>query len=270
MLELLAEFYKLALQCVNILRTNDPRLFIGAVLAGLTVGGLLWWFACVWGHWWNKKFTLQPLHHILAALALVFAPAYTVTSVGLKYASAMAERAVRSWQESATFDNDLRMRLAARLYDEIAARGGEDMSKIPDPRQLDAGQEWIFTYSNHAETQAVIGEVYTRGALEHFKKNRPLLAAILSPSVTPDLVVNDIRQKSTSDPGAPYHLQDGVQLLVSQMFMNLSSQIGRVVITARLVLLGLFLLFLLIPFSLIAAAAYRDIRVHTPARPFPV
>jgi hypothetical protein len=263
---LLSEFYKLVLQCIGILRSDDPRLFIGAVLAGLTIGGLLWWAAFGWGRLWNKKFSLSPLHHILAAFVLLFAFGYTISAVSLKYAVRTVESKVRLWQESANLDADLKNRLSARLYDEIVARGTEDISQIPDPRTLAPGESWSFTYQNHTETQAVIGDVYTKGALQHFERIHPLLAVILSPTVPPELIVEDIRAKSRNNPGEPYQLNDGTRLLVEQMFQQMSDQVWRVVVAARVALLVLFLVFLSIPITVIAISAYRDIRIHTPAK----
>ncbi len=150
-----------------------------------------------------------------------------------------------------------------RFRCEIVARGTENMAGIPDPRSLGPGESWSFTYQNHTETQAVIGDVYTKGALQHFEKAHPLLALILSPSVPPELIVQDIQTKSRANPGEPYQLNDGTRLLVDQMFMKMSDQIWRVLTTARITLFVLFLLFLSIPVVLIAVAAYRDIRVHT-------
>lgn len=259
---LLSEFYKLTLNCIGILRSDDPRLFIGAVLAGLTIGALIWWGAHAWARLWNLKFSLSPLHHILAALALLFALGYTVSAVSLKYAARTVETKVRLWQEGANLDADLKSRLSARLYDEIAARGTEDIAKIPDPRALAPGESWSFTYQNHSETQAIIGDVYTKGALQHFEKLHPLLAVILSPAVPPELIVEDIRAKSRSNPNEAYQLNDGTRLLVEQMFVKMSDQVWRVVVAARITLLVLFLLFLSIPFTVIAVSAYRDIRAH--------
>ena len=263
---LLSEFYKLALNCIGILRSDDPKLFIGAVLAGLTIGGLLWWGAHGWARLWNKSFSLTPLHHILAALALLLALGYTLSAVSLKYASRTVETKVRLWQQAANLDNDLKTRLSARLYDEIAARGSEDMSRIPDPRSLGPGETWTFTYQNHSETQAIIGDVYTKGALQHFEREHPLLAFILSPSVPPELIVEDIRATSRNNPTEAYQLNDGTRLLVEQMFLKMSDQVWRVVAVARITALVLFLLFLSIPITVIAVSAYRDIRIHTPAK----
>jgi len=263
---LLSEFYKLTLNCIGILRNDDPKLFIAAILAGLTIGGLLWWGAHGWARLWNTKFSLTPLHHILAAFVLLFALGYTVSAVSLKYAVRTVETKVRLWQDSANLDADLKNRLSARLYDEIAARGTEDISGIPDPRALGPGESWSFTYQNHSETQAIIGDVYTKGALQHFERLHPLLAVILSPAVPPELIVEDIRTKSRSNPAEPYQLNDGTSLLVEQMFQKMSDQIWRVVVAARITLLVLFLLFLSIPIVVIAVSAYRDIRIHSPAK----
>lgn len=263
---LLAEFYKLSLQCIGILRGDDPKLFIGAVLAGLTLGGLLWWGAFGWGRLWNKKFSLTPLHHVLCALAMLFALGYSLTAVSLKYAARTIETKVRLWQDAANLDADLKNRLMVRLYDEIAARGLEDVSSIPDPRSLAPGETWTLTYKNHTETPALIGDIYTKGALQHFGKIHPLLALVLSPSVPPEMIVEDIQAKARANPSEPYALNDGTRLLVGQMFLKMSDRIWRVVLTARLVLLGLFLVFLTIPVVLIALSAYRDIRVHTPGK----
>lgn len=270
MATLLAEFYKLTLQCVGVLRNDDPKLFLGALLAGLTLGGLLWWGAFGWARLWNKKFTLGPLHHALCALALLLALGYSLSAVSLKYASRMVENKVRLWQEAANLDGDLRSRLMARLYDELSARGLEDMSNIPDPRTLGPGEVWSVTYKNHTETPALIGDIYTRGALEHFSRTHPLLAAILSPTVPPELIVEDIRNKARNNPGQAYQLNDGTRLLVEQMFVKMSDQVWRVVVSARLILLALFLVFLTIPITLIARAAYGDIRVHQPAKRLPI
>jgi hypothetical protein len=265
MLEILSEFYKLSLDCVSTLRTNDPKLFIGSVLAGLTVGGLLWWGAHLWAHLWNKTFSMTPLHHVLAAFVLALSVLYAVTSVSLKYAANRVESRLQMWQQTIELDNDLRQQLSSELYDGIAASGKEDMSRIPDPRALQAGERWQFEYQS-PETQELVGQVYTGGALRHFKRNHSLLAAILSPDVSNDIIVEDIRLKSRVNRGSAYELSDGTRLLVQQMMVNLRDQVWRVVTIARSILLGLFVLFLLIPLTLIAIAAYKDIKPHTLAR----
>lgn len=266
MLEILSEFYKLALDCVTTLRTNDPKLFIGSVLAGLTVGGLLWWGSHFWAHLWNRSFNMTPLHHVLAAIVLALAVLYAVTSVALKYTASRVETRLQMWQQTIDLDADLKNRLSAELYDALSAEGKEDMSRIPDPRSLQPGERWQFQYSHNESTQPLVGEIYTRGALQHFKRNHSMLATILSPNVSSDLIVEDIRLKSSSNPGAVYQLADGTRLIVQQMMLNLSDQIWRVVTAARAILSGLFVLFLLVPLTLIAIAAYKDIRIHRLSR----
>lgn len=265
MLEILSEFYKLALDCVATLRVSDPTLFIGSVLAGLTVGGLLWWGSHLWAHLWNKTFNMTPLHHTLAAIVLALSVLYAVTSVALKYTGNRVESRLQTWQQTIELDDDLRQQLSSELYDGIAAGSKEDMSRIPDPRLLQPGERWQFEYQS-PETQELVGQVYTGGALRHFKRNHALLALILSPDVSNDIIVKDIRLKSRMNRGSAYELSDGTRLLVQQMMVNLRDQVWRVVAIARVVLLGLFVLFLLIPLSLIAVAAFRDIRPHSLAR----
>jgi hypothetical protein len=261
MLEILSEFYKLSLDCVSTLRTDDPKLFIGSILAGLTVGGLLWWGTHFWAHLWNKSYNMTPVHHVLAAVVLALAVLYAVTSVGLKYAANRVENRLQLWQQTIELDNDLRQQLTAELYDGIAASGKEDMSKIRDPRELQPGERWQFEYESN-ETQELVGQVYTSGALRHFKRNHPLLATILSPDVSNDIIVEDIRLKSRINRGVPYELSDGTRLLVDQMMLKLRDQVWRVVTIARAILFGLFLFFLLVPLTLIAIAAFKDIKPH--------
>lgn len=260
---LLAEFYKLVLTCIATMRVSDPGLFIGAILGGLTIGGLLWWAAHLWAHSWNRKFSLSPIHQVLAAFVLILSTVFSLAAVSLKYADRVVENKVRLWQQLASADEGLKQELSGRLYDEIAMRGAEDMSKIPDPRTLGPGEVWMFTYQNAAETQAIIGDVYTRGALRHFQRANPLLGTILSPAVSPDVVIRDIQVKSQANPGEPYNLGDAVRLLVEQMFLNMRDQLWRIVVIARTVAAVLFVLFLAIPFSMIAVSAYKDIHVHT-------
>ena len=262
MLEILSEFYKLSLDCVATLRTDDPKLFIGSVLAGLTIGGLLWWGTHLWAHLWNKSYNMTPVHHVLAAIVLALAVLYAITSVGLKYAANRVEKKLQDWQQTIESDSDLRGRLAAELYDGMAASGKEDMSKIRDPRELQPSETWHVMYQGSAETMELIGQVYTGGALRHFKRNHPLLATILSPDVSNDIIVEDIRLKSQIDRNAAYNLRDGSRLLVDQMMLKLRDQVWRVVTIARAILFGLFLLFLLVPLTVIAIAAYKDIKPH--------
>jgi hypothetical protein len=265
MLEILSEFYKLSLDCVGVLRTSDPKLFIGSVLAGLTVGGLLWWGSHLWAHLWNRSFNMTPLHHVLAALVLALSVLYAVTSVSLKYAANRVESRLQMWQQTIELDGDLRQQLSTELYDGIAASGKEDMSRVPDPRNLQLGERWQFEYQS-PETQELVGQVYTGGALRHFKRNHSLLSAILSPDVSNDIIVEDIRLKSRVNRGSAYELSDGTRLLVQQMMVNLRDQVWRVVTIARAILLGLFVLFLLIPLTLIAVAAYKGIKAHRLSR----
>jgi len=261
MLEILSEFYKLSLDCVATLRTDDPKLFIGSVLAGLTIGGLLWWGTHLWAHLWNKSYNMTPVHHVLAAIVLALAVLYAITSVGLKYAANRVENRLQDWQQSVGLDNDLKEQLMSELYDGIAASGKEDMSKIRDPRELQPGERWQIEYQSN-ETQELVGQVYTSGSLRHFKRNHSLLATILSPDVSNDIIVEDIRLKRKISGGVPYDLSDGARLLVEQMMLKLRDQVWRVVTIARVILFALFLLFLLVPLTIIAIAAYKDIKPH--------
>ena len=261
MLEILSEFYKLSLDCVATLRTDDPKLFIGSVLAGLTIGGLLWWGTHLWAHLWNKSYNMTPVHHVLAAIVLALAVLYAITSVGLKYAANRVENRLQDWQQSIGLDNDLRQQLMSELYDGIAASGKEDMSKIMDPRELQ-GERWQFEYQS-PETAELVGQVYTSGSLRHFKRNHSHLATILSPDVSNDIIVEDIRLKGKINGGAaPYDLSDGARLLVEQMMIKIRDQVWRVLTIARVILSALFLLFLLVPLTIIAIAAYKDIKPH--------
>lgn len=260
-MEILAEFYKLALKCLALLRIDDPTLLIGAVLAGVTVGVLLWFGCHLWANLWNKGYALKPLHHVLAAVVLVLATVYAVSYVSLKYTSRIVEAEIQSWQESISMDNDLKTELCGELYDQISAKGLEDMSRIPDPRSIPAGERWIFTYK-HDETKVIVAQVYTDGALHHFQKNHPLISKLLSADVSPELIVNDINVKTKNSPDSLYNLEDASRLIATVMAQTLQTQIWRVVMAVRLILLAVFLLWLLIPLTLIAIAAYKDIRVY--------
>ncbi len=260
-MEILAEFYKLALKCLALLRIDDPTLLVGAVLAGVTIGGLLWFGCHAWSHLWNKSFALKPLHHLLAAVVLILATVYAVSYVSLKYTSRIVEAEIQAWQEAISLDNDLKTELCGELYDQISAKGLEDMSRIPDPRSLPPGTMWLFTYK-HDETKVIVAQVYTEGALHHFQKNHPLISKLLSADVAPELVVNDINVKTKNSPESVYRLSDASLLIATVMAQTLQTQVWRVVMAVRLILLAVFLLWLLIPLTLIAIAAYKDIRVY--------
>jgi hypothetical protein len=84
------------------------------------------------------------------------------------------------------------------------------------------------------------------------------------PERIPDAVlVTDMMNYFAAKPNGTYPFNHALDLTVDQIKARLDPETPRVVVVARLILTGCFLLAQAIPFCLIGLAATRDLKIST-------
>ena len=81
-------------------------------------------------------------------------------------------------------------------------------------------------------------------------------------SPSEEVIVADVNRFFEQNPGQTYQGVDAVKIAVNETNKTLRDQAPQLVSIARSVLVALFVLFQLLPFSVIAWAAYKDIKVR--------
>lgn len=256
------EFCDLMQECIVLFMKEHPLLFAGAIVLGLIAGVLLWLGAGFWAHLWNRSYKMTPMQHALAGIACALAILTAVVCFSVNELSSIVELRIHHWSESITGDAELKIRLMQQLYEEISAKGIENMAGIPEPAALERGKRWEFVYRKQ-ETQLLIAQVYTQGALSAFAESHRLVFSALFLDMASDLIASEIRIKTNASPGRTYDMEGAAHMIAGEMTEKLPKRIGRDILIIRIVLPIVLFAWMWVPIVCIAIAAYRDIKVST-------
>ena len=238
--------------------------YITLVLA-LVLAALCWWACSKFTLLWNNHFKVTWGHHSLCALAAIFTAIFVILFSALKYTKNVAELSIDVWNIQILSDQEWEADTFIEVYDavyELQDEQGnqlEDFSNSPHPSM---GESTIVPI-NHKESRIALAKVYADSAVNNFEYNRPLLSKFLWGGGSPseEVITADVSRFFEQNPGGTYNSRSAILIAVNETKSTLEEQAPQLVSIGRAILVALFLLFQLVPFSVIAWAAHNDIKV---------
>jgi hypothetical protein len=111
----------------------------------------------------------------------------------------------------------------------------------------------------------ISSKIYAEEAINLFREMNPFLSRLVWPpseSISQNLIIDDIREFQSANPGKIYDLSQGINIARRQVSLKLAERTSRVVTIGRWILAGLFLAAQAVPFGLIGWAAYMDLKAY--------
>jgi hypothetical protein len=252
-------------ECVAMLAGRQPAMFGFTVLLGVVLAAACWWICTHYSRLWNLTFRITPLHQALCAGAAVLTLVFWMLFVSLQYTKQVAQDAIDAWHRKVESDPVFHRQVKQRIYYMVKATNQEDFSRYPAPETVTG--EALVPVSKPG-SRKILASVTANEALKLFRQQNPFLSDVLSlPATIPDAVlVDDMTNFFAARPrGAsyPYPFNRSLDFTADQIKARLDPETPRVVVVARLILTGCFLLAQAIPFCLIGWAATRDLKIST-------
>ncbi|KIE59312.1 hypothetical protein A946_00945 [Methylacidiphilum kamchatkense Kam1] len=247
-------FWLLSASFSYMLKKELP-LFFYSMAIGALLGAVCWIIASTYTLLWNKKFRANPIHHFFCGLAALATTLFVICFFSLKYSKEVGKLIVFNWASKILKDSRWEDWTLAQSYEAIRVSGREKFLPPPQAQFVPL----IDPYS-----RAIVANIYARNAAYDFSKNHPALSLIIRPdvSVPSRALLQDMNAFFQSSPQV-YPVDRALKIVTYYLISILDSQMGRLVVLSRSILALLFVVFQLIPFSLIGWAAYQDIRVRT-------
>ncbi|MGA3223474.1 MAG: hypothetical protein ABSC65_06910 [Acidobacteriaceae bacterium] len=250
-------------ECVAMLATRQPAMFGFTVFLGVVLAAACWWICTHYSRLWNLTFRITRLHQILCAGAAALTLVFWILFVSLQYTRQVAQDAIDGWHREVESDPVFHRQTKQRIYYMVKATNQEDFRKYPAPETV-AGEALVPV--SKPGSKKILASVIANEALKRFRQEQPFLSEVLSlPERIPDAVlVTDMTNYFAARPhGGTYPFNHALDLTADQIKARLDPETPRVVVVARLILTGCFLLAQAIPFCLIGLAATRDLKVST-------
>jgi hypothetical protein len=253
---MLLDLVSLLLGCITIFHAKEPEVFAMTLLAGVILAGVCWYVCTVYTHYWNRRFQVTLIHHILCGFASICTLIFIVLFVSLFYTKEAALASIEAWQAQLNLDSAWADRTFAMAYDKVKELNIEDFSNTQPP-----GTPGSLIPTTKDESRQTAASVYANEACRHFDTNRPFLSKIVwsSPGVPSETIVKDTNEWFQSNP--VYPVTRAIDIAANQIREGLEPQVPRVLTLARTAVFVLFVLIQAIPFGLIGWAAYTDIKV---------
>ncbi len=252
------DFLSLALGSVAILFGQHRSEF--AVVAGIAVvlAGLCWWGAANYSKLWNLRFRTSATQTLLCLLVAMLTFVFVILFASFKYTKDAAELSIDAWRAASTHDVVWQMSAFQAAYDAVKKLGIEDFSTAT------AASRSSIPLTQMA-SRNTLAEVYAAATVADFKLKRPFLSKIVwsrfaMPRQTVTVIESRISGYFASE-GSTIPLGRVVQYTVDALNAPLREGVARVVPIALAIIVVLFVLVQLIPFSLIGWAAWRDLKV---------
>jgi len=263
---IIQELTTFLLGCIAYMWADGRQSFYITIAVALVLAAFCWWACAKFTLLWNNHFKVTWKHHLLCALAAIFTVFFVIIFSSLKYTKNVAELSIEVWNQQVLLDRDWADETFESAYDavyELQDEEGnqlEDFSSAPHPSMGEPTSVPV----NKKESRVSVAKTYADSAVENFEENRPLLSKFLWGDGSPseEVIVADVNRFFEQNPGQTYQGADAVKIAVNETNKTLSEQAPQLVSIARSVLVGLFVLFQLLPFSVIAWAAYKDIKVR--------
>lgn len=254
---LLLDLFSLLAGCVAIFWTKEPATLALTLLGGAVLAALCWYACTVYTHFWNRRFNVTLVHHILCGFASAATLVFIVVFVSLYYTKEAALDSISIWETQVNGDSEWADATFATAYDKVKDLGIEDFSNAPPPGSPDS-----LIPTNEDASRQTAASVYANEASRHFDTHRPFLSKIVwsSPGVPEETIFKDTAEWFETNP--TYPPSRAIEIAATQIKEGLEPQVPRVLYMSRGAVAVLFVLVQAIPFGLIGWAAYRDIKVR--------
>lgn len=245
--------------CVVMFAADSMNWFIIALVGGVLLGGLTWWFCSVFAKLWNTRYNLTVSHHALCALSALLVFSAVVLGFSVKYTQAVAEMILDNWAEQLKEDDEWRQDNFTECYDAVKATGKENFAAYPDPR--DGGNRIPIDLP---ASQELMGTITVKNAIGNFKTTHPFLATVLyaDNEVPASIVFADVKSFFSANKGGTYPHENAIRIAVNHVKSGLEVQTPKVVLYSQMILGGLFVVIFLLTLVAISIGAYTDIKVH--------
>jgi len=199
---------------------------------------------------------LTRIHKFLCAIVAVLTFIFAIAYFSVGYMPQVAQAAIDQWQ----INLDSNEAFAATAFDTAYAALRElhpvEMSKVPAPADNNNTLE--------LPTEACRKDAATSFAAQathNFRTLHPFLSAIATPIIPREAVEKDAEKFWTEHPNVPYPVTNAVKVAAIEIWSGLKSKLPGTAYKMRMILVLLFLLSQLVPFSLISYGAYVDLKV---------
>jgi hypothetical protein len=256
------DFFSLLAGSVGFFAANSRNDFVGIMILGLILAAVCWWGCSQFSRLWNLGYRIVFLHHLLCFVAAMLTLIFTVTFFALRYAKEAADASVQIWEAQVQADAEWSKAVYNKAWHQVKDTGLEDFTNVPPPSDLNS-----YIPLNKDGSIRLTATIYTKAALDHFVAHRPFLSKIITAQLEVPQRQLDTDVKSYFSTGhGMYPVPRAIALAAREIKAQLETQLPRVVSLFRISAVILFLLVQLIPFGLVAIAAYRNLKITTSAR----
>lgn len=228
------------------------------IASATVISGLCWAFGNYYALLWNKRFHLTATLQILNVLASLLTFFFVLAFAAMAFLQPIAIIKIGLWRININNDVKWGNDTFKEAYYAVKKGGLENFSAYPIPEKK--GNRIPLA---HTGSQLVYASTFANNAAENFNDNHPFLGKVIwsSKGISKDTVKVDIENWFKFREG-PYPAENAINLASAKILSDLAIQTPRVVKLSRLVLVGMFLVVIFIPFALIGYAAYTDIKVR--------
>ena len=229
------------------------------IASATIISGLCWAFGNYYALLWNKRFHLTATLQILNVLASLLTFFFVLAFAAMAFLKPIAILKIAAWRINIGHDTKWSNDTFKEAFYGVKKVGlEEDFSTYKTPEN---GGKFIPIKSPGSQLEAA--SIYANNAAENFNDNHPFLSKIIwsSKGISRDTVKVDIAEWFKAGKGT-YPAENAIDLASKKIREDLIIQTPRIVKISRLVLVGMFLIVIFIPFALIGYAAYTDIKVR--------
>ena len=234
----------------------SPLVFVIALL----LAGCCWWAATHYSSLWNLRFQTTFKHQCLCLLTAFCTLIFTIVFVSMQYTKQAADSAIDRWSVQLVHDRARSQATFEATYKAVRALGLEDPAHLQ--QMWEQKKEISIT---RPESRKKFATVYANAAVTHFYSDHPFLSKVLGPraDIPADFIDQKVNEFFRLNPGETFNAHNAVSIAATKIKDGLQGQTDRLISVVRIILLALFIVAQLIPFSLIGYAAYTDLKVVT-------
>ncbi len=248
----LADFFSITLSGLHALK---PSSFLAAFTGALLLACGCFVFCTYYTRLWNKKYQITSSYQILSVITSVFAFIFILTLIGFSNYKYVMEANINAWADNLKTNGPWKASTFQEAYYKVKATGLEDFTNYQDPNRT--------IPASKPESQQLCANVFSNEACTNFKQVHPLLAKIAwaKSGIPAEVLKDSISSFFYEHPGSMYQAENAVTLVSNIIKDELVAQIPRFMRIVKTIIIFLFLIIELIPFSLIGYAAYNDLKI---------
>jgi len=252
--------------CITYMWADGIPSFCLTLLIAFVLAAFCWWACSKFTLLWNNHFKPKLGHHFLCALAAICTAIFVLIFSSLKYTKDVAELSIDAWNIQILEDEGWKSDTFEMAYDtvfDLQDEEGIQLENFSNTSHPSLGLPSTIPI-NKQESRLAVAKVFADSAVENFADNRPLLSKFLWGDNSPseDVILTDVNRFFEQNPGKSYSRESAVIIAVDETKKTLNEQAPQLVSIGRIVIVVFFVLFQLLPFSSIAWAAYKDIKVR--------